>query len=113
MEQPKNHPMEIELLYFEGCPTYLTALKDLETVVRELGVDAHVTLTKIESESDAVRLQFLGSPTVRISGVDIEQRPRSAREYGLSCRIYRENGKMLGSPSKEMLRKAIRAAART
>jgi hypothetical protein len=110
VEQSKSHRLEIELLYFDGCPTYRTALKNLEAVVKEEGVDAHVTLTKVESEKDAARLQFLGSPTIRIDGGDIEQSARSRKDYGVSCRIYRVNGKMLGSPSKEMLSEAIRAS---
>ncbi|MDG6996580.1 MAG: DUF2703 domain-containing protein [Nitrososphaerota archaeon] len=102
--------MKIELLYFDGCPTYGKALKDLEEVVAELGVDTRPTLIKVESDEDAVRLQFLGSPTIRINGVDIEQPLSLATQFGLSCRIYKQNGKMLGSPSKEMLREAIKAA---
>jgi len=102
--------MEIELLYFESCPTYRTALKDLESVISEEGVEARVTLTRVESEMDAARFQFLGSPTLRVNGVDVEQPARLAKQYRLTCRIYRVNGKMLRSPSREMLTDAIRAA---
>lgn len=110
MSKRGNHSMEIELLYFEGCPSYMTALKDLEAVVKEEGIDVHPTLVKVESEKEAAKLRFLGSPTIRVNGVDVERPARTAREYGLSCRIYRVNGRMLGSPPKEMMRDAIRAA---
>lgn len=108
--QLKNNRVEIELLYFEGCPTYMTTLKDLEALVKEEGIDSHMTLVKVESKKEAETLRFLGSPTVRVNGVDVEQPARTTNEYGLSCRIYRVAGKMLGSPPKEMLRQAIKVA---
>ncbi len=110
MVQSKSHRVEIELLYFEGCPTYMTALKDLEEVLKEESIDTHITLVKVGSEKEAARLQFLGSPTIRVNGVDVEKPARTTKEYRLSCRIYRVNGKMLGAPPKEMIREAIRAA---
>ena len=100
----------VELLYFDGCPTYKTTLKDLEEVVKEEGLNAFVALIRVGSEEDAKRLRFLGSPTVRINGVDIEPAARESKEFGLSCRIYRIDGKILGSPSKETLSRALKRA---
>lgn len=100
----------VELLYFDGCPTYKTTLRDLEELVKEEGLDASVTLVRVGSEEDAKRLRFLGSPTVRINGVDIEPATRESKDFGLCCRIYRVDGKILGSPSKETLSRALKRA---
>lgn len=60
--------MEIELLYFEGCPTYLTALKNLREVLKEEGTSGEVKMIMVGSEEEAEKLEFLGSPTIRIDG---------------------------------------------
>ncbi len=101
--------IKVELLYFDGCPTYQTALKDIEDITKQDEIDAEITLVKVKSEEDAKRLQFLGSPTVRVNGVDLEPSSSELTDYGLRCRIYKVNGKLVGSPSKEMLRKALEA----
>lgn len=102
--------MKIEILYFEGCPSYFTALKDLGAVLDEEGINSQPTLVRVGSERDAASLRFQGSPTIRVNGVDIEQPSGAKEEYSLSCRVYRVHGKLLGTPPKEMIRKAIRAA---
>jgi len=99
--------VKVELLYFDGCPTYKKALKDIEELVKQIGTDAEITMVKVKSEEDAKRLRFLGSPTVRVNGVDVEPSARGSKDYGFRCRIYRVNGKILGSPSKEMLKQAL------
>lgn len=101
----------VELLYFDGCPTYKTALRDLEEVVKEEALDVRVILTKVESEDDARRLRFLGSPTVRVNGADIEPAANESTGFGLRCRIYRVEGRLLGSPSRDMLRRALKGAS--
>ncbi|MDG6916243.1 MAG: hypothetical protein JRM85_01440 [Nitrososphaerota archaeon] len=98
----------VELLYFEGCPTYKTTLKDLEEMVKQEALDARIVLIRIESEEDAKKLRFLGSPTVRVDGVDVDQTARESSDFGLRCRIYRVDGRMLGSPSRETLGRALK-----
>lgn len=100
----------VELLYFDGCPNYKTTLRDLEEIVKQEGLDAGITLVRVESEEEAKRLRFPGSPTVRVNGVDIEPVAREPEDFGLGCRIYRVQGRILGSPSREMLRRALRVA---
>ena len=50
---------------------------------------------------------FLGSPSVRINGLDIESEERSLKSYGLSCRTYLDGAKRSGLPSSELIRLAI------
>lgn len=107
MNSPKP---SVELLYFDGCPTYKKAQQDIDDVLRESGINAEVAMLKVESEEDAERLRFLGSPTVRVNGVDVDPSARESKDYGLRCRVYRVGGKIGGSPSREMLGKALREA---
>ena len=66
----------VEILYFDGCPNHKPALALVERVSRELGIKPEVRLVNVPDQATAVRLRFLGSPTVRVGGTDVD--PRSA-----------------------------------
>jgi hypothetical protein len=74
-------------------------------VLRSEGVDAPVEEVFVEEEAVARRLRFPGSPTVRVSGVDVE--PGGQPAFGLACRLYADG---TGLPSWQALRRAISAA---
>lgn len=99
--------MKIEFLYFENCPGHIPTLSLLEQILLEN--DVTVSIDKIEVTSPELALQhrFLGSPSIRINGVDIEG-PEEASEYGFKCRIYQDSGS--GVPSEWVLRKALQDA---
>ncbi len=100
--------MNIELLYFDGCPSFETAYQHLLEALDEESVEAEVRWVKVESEEEAEQLRFLGSPTVRIQGLDVEREARQATDFGLKCRVYANNGRVLGWPSKEMIQETLK-----
>ena len=57
---------------FEGCPNYLGARELVERVAADLGIEAEVRLVEVQTPADAQRLRFLGSPTIRLNGRDVE-----------------------------------------
>ena len=68
-----DHLMKtIEILYFDGCPTWQRTAEDVRRIVAETGVAATIRLVPVKANVEAERLCFLGSPTVRVDGVDIE-----------------------------------------
>jgi hypothetical protein len=79
--------MTIEILYFEGCRGYERLLPRVRELAGRCG--AGVVLRPVESFEDAERLRFLGSPTVRVDGRDIEPDADERTDYGLKCRLYR------------------------
>ena len=98
--------MDIELLYFEGCATWQDTLADLRALLAEAGRDDQVRLVKVDTQDAAERLRFLGSPTVRVNGRDVEgEVPASG--YGMECRIYWVDGRPAGTPPREWLARAI------
>ncbi len=103
--------MKIELLYFDGCLAYQTALKHLEEVTRENKLDVGVEMIKIESDGEALKNRFLGSPTIRINGLDIEPGAAQIKDFSMRCRLYLED-KVSEWPSKKMIRRAIDEALR-
>ncbi len=63
---------------------------------------ADIESVVVGSDADAKALRFLGSPTIRVNGTDVEPNPTNA--VGLACRLYANSG---GVPSEEMLRVAL------
>lgn len=97
--------MKIEVLYFEGCPNYGPAVERLRTVLQEEEVETNISKIEVRDELAAKKLNFLGSPTIRINGLDIETDLRNAKATGLACRRYTG-----GLPSEEMIRSALKEA---
>ena len=100
--------MNIELLYFDGCSSWRDALDAVRGVLAEAGRDEEVRLVKVESHEEAQRLRFLGSPTVRVDGRDVEG-DVPTEGYGMECRIYWVDGRAADSPPQEWLERAIAA----
>jgi hypothetical protein len=112
---------QIELWWWEGCPSTEKALADLRDAVRELALAADVTLREIETEADAEATGFKGSPTVVIDGTDLvnlvardsgHAGSGSEEPIGLNCRVYRRrDGRISPTPDPDDLRDALRRAA--
>ncbi len=75
--------MKIEVLYLPGCSAHGSVVEMAREVVQALGLAAEVEEIHVRSQADAERLRFLGSPSIRVDGVDIEPCARSHVEYGL------------------------------
>ena len=107
--------MNVELLWWEGCPSTERALAAVREALGELDlVDVEVSMREIEDDGDAREAGFVGSPTILIDGVDLV--PAAAEEQiGLSCRVYRRrDGRVSPIPDPDDLREALsRAAKRT
>jgi len=102
--------MKIEILYFDGCPNHEPAVERVRQLLREEDVPAEVLEVNVSDASIAQRVGFLGSPSVRVNGLDVEPEARAAREYGMMCRTYLVDGRRKGLPSRDVLRQAIREA---
>lgn len=79
----------------------------------ELGLDPEaIELLRIETENDALRERFVGSPTIRIDGIDVS--PAEGEPYGLTCRVYhRRDGRVSPTPDPADLLDALTAAMKT
>jgi hypothetical protein len=98
----------IELLYWEGCPSCTEAKSLVEQILRELGRDDEIVMTEVTSDEEAERLQFPGSPTIRVDGRDIDPLGKDGRP-SLTCRIYHlPDGRVSPIPSREQLEAALR-----
>jgi hypothetical protein len=102
--------VKVEVLYLADCPNYEAAIHRVRNVMRQLGIQGTVVDVKITHPEMAMAAGFLGSPTIRVNGVDVEPSTAGAMEGGYGCRLYRNGGKPEGVPSAEMIRRAIREA---
>jgi hypothetical protein len=102
--------VRVEILYFEGCPNADEAEMAASEAVRAEGLVADIVRVVVDDPESAVRLRFLGSPTVRVNGLDIEQSARAKSNFGMMCRVYECAGKRRGVPSVELARRAIQEA---
>lgn len=101
----------VELLYWDGCPSYPDALAELRAVLAELGQDpAGIELREITTDADAEHERFIGSPTIRVDGDDLFV-PDPGEPVGLTCRIYRlPDGRVSPTPDPSELREALATA---
>src|SRR3954468_22646445 len=106
--------MRAELLWWEGCPSYPEALTQLRSILAEEGAGGHqVELREVESDEQAERERFPGSPTIRIDGRDVVP-PGEGDPVGLASRVYRlRDGRISRTPDPADVREAVRRAART
>jgi hypothetical protein len=98
---------KIELLYFADCPNYQDALRVLREALAADGLTASVDLVLVETQAEAERQQFYGSPTIRVDGRDIVPPAPNARP-ALACRVYRtQAGAMTPIPPREAMHDAL------
>jgi hypothetical protein len=103
--------MRIEMLYFDGCPNHEALLSHLCEMLVRTGFPAEIHLRRIASDEEAQRERFLGSPTVRVNGRDVEPDAEQRTDYGLKCRLYRSSSGLSGQPEEELLQAALHGGA--
>jgi arsenate reductase len=101
MADERDIPIQVEVLVFEGCPHAGAALALIREVAARLAPGASVDRVDVDTPEKAATLGFLGSPSVRVNGEDLER--RSASRGTLCCRTYAGEG----MPSEWMVEAAI------
>src|SRR5215467_7781050 len=98
----------VEFLWWSGCPSWERGLAELRLAMEELGLDpAAIEMHEIETEEDAARESFPGSPTIRVDGDDVAEAAPTA-DSPLTCRVYRRrDGRPSPLPDPEDVRAAL------
>jgi hypothetical protein len=102
--------MKVEILYFRGCPNHAPAVDRVREVLEQEGAPADVVEVEVKDGPTAQEMGFVGSPTIRIDGRDIEPAARQAGAFGFGCRIYADEGKRAGIPPAAWIRAALKEA---
>jgi hypothetical protein len=101
--------MRVELLVVPDCPNEAPAREVLGRAAQLAGVlDLNLTITVIDSDEEARRRGFIGSPTFLIEGVDPFAVPGAPA--AVACRVYPSPGGLSGTPEVGALRDALVSA---
>lgn len=114
-----NQPC-LEVLYFQGCPHFETFVPHLRRLLTDHGITTPIFLTSVNDDEDARRHRFLGSPSVRVGGHDVDatvadggqsslvgEAEGNAR-FGMQCRLYvTADGGRSGTPQDQWILDAL------
>lgn len=101
--------MKVEVLYFAGCPNHKPAVDRVCEALRSEGMPGLVEEIEVYDDAQAKALKFLGSPSIRVNGIDIEPSARAEHSFALACRTYSDGYCRSGLPSHELIRSAIKS----
>ncbi len=111
--------IEVELLWWEGCPSTDHARGLVRDALDEAGWDSvEIRMVEIETDAQARERGFRGSPTILINGVDLVdltgREDLSDDQAGaLSCRLYhRRDGRISPTPDPADVSAAVTFATR-
>ncbi|HKI87387.1 MAG TPA: DUF2703 domain-containing protein [Draconibacterium sp.] len=97
----------ITLQYFEGCPNATTTLQNLQQAMREINISGtEIRMIKVPGPEEAEKLNFQGSPTILINGVDIYTL-KVPENFSYSCRFYQFKGVRTGIIPKHYIMEKI------
>ncbi len=101
-----------EFFYYEDCPSHEQALALLREIMQQEGVSTPIEIIRVETDADAQRYNFYGSPTIRVNGVDIAPLPEDIPAPSLTCRAYRRaDGRISPLPPRELIAAALHGAS--
>jgi hypothetical protein len=103
----------VEVLFLPGCPKYRAVARSVNEAMVRLGASQEIELRPIATAEDAERERFLGSPTVRVDGRDIDPDASDRDDFGLKCRLYRSATGTTGVPPQEWIMAAMGGHARS
>lgn len=97
----------VEILFFDDCPNAVAARELVERISAELAIEPEISLIRVETPEAAKQTRFLGSPSIRVDGRDVEPGAEARAEYVLSCRVYRTATGLTGRPEDAWVRDAL------
>jgi len=100
MSSPED--IRIEVLVFEGCPHAERAIDLAVAVAGRFGRGISVERVEVDTLDKAANLGFLGSPSIRVNGCDVEGKTTS--DGTLSCRVYDDGS---GVPPEWLIEVAV------
>jgi hypothetical protein len=102
----KRRPL-VELLTTSNCPHREAALALVQRVCGQLDGQAEIRVIQVPDQPAAEQARFLGSPTIRVNGRDIEPGAELNHEYVCGCRLYQGEHSLRGLPEEAWLRQAL------
>ena len=84
----------------------------LEALLAREGIEDEIELRQVETSEAAEDERFLGSPTLRIDGEDVDPGAAARSDFGMKCRLYRSAEGATGVPPEDWIAEAIQRRKR-
>jgi hypothetical protein len=102
--------MKITVQFTDSC-SHQDAVRDLlREAVADAGVEVEIEESSVRTDEEAQRAKVLGSPTIRVEGLDVEYAEREPDETSNGCRYYNTPAGWKPFPEKGMIIRAIERA---
>ena len=98
----------VELLYLDGCPNHEPLHDRVRALINAHHLGATIETMPVASEDEARARRFLGSPTLRIDGVDVEPGAEDRTDFGIKCRLFLTPDGPRRMPAEAWLRAALK-----
>jgi len=85
--QKPNMKRIITVYQSEGWANIERAVALVQEYAKRTKIEVEIQRVTVASEADVQRHKFLGSPTMRINGLDISPDTRSSTQYGFGWRL--------------------------
>lgn len=102
--------MKIEVLYVPHCPNFSLAVERVQQALALANIQAEIRKIAVRNNSEAIRLEFPGSPTVRVNDRDVDPAESPEENFGLQCRLY-SGRQHPGVPDLNSIIRGLREAA--
>ena len=76
--------IDVQVLFSEGCPHASKTIELIQKVSKKLALDVELASVRIDDERQAREINFLGSPTIRVNGQDIDPAARGTLFTGFT-----------------------------
>jgi len=84
VNQENTCMMSVTIISLEKCSATPPTIALLEDVANEMGITVFLEHIVIKTRDDAVAYRHIGSPTVRINGLDIDPGARGINQFGIT-----------------------------
>jgi glutaredoxin len=98
---------QIEFLYFSGCPNSQPTLNNLKEALKELHLSVKIKQINVETIEKAKEVNFLGSPSIYINGIDIYTLKKPT-EVNYACRTFDIDNKKSGILPKNFIKERLK-----
>ena len=99
--------MHVEILYFPNCPSYEELVPRVRALIARVDGEVELELREVPDAEVAERVGFLGSPSVRVNGEDIDPTAAKREDFGMKCRLYATPHGLRGLPPDEWVLDAL------
>ena len=106
-QPPGPRRPQVEVLVTPDCPHRDAAIALAQRVCEQLGSHAEIRVVQVPDQAAAEQARFLGSPSIRVNGRDIEPGAERNVELVHGCRLYQGAHSLHGLPEEDWLRQAL------